>query len=58
MFFRCCIGNIYRKEWKDRVCVVCFLKFFIDFVMMLRGYYCEKGDELVVGELFESFLNV
>ena len=51
---RCCTGNTYRKEWKDRACVACPSKPPTDSVTMLRGYYCEKGDEPVAGEPPES----
>ena len=46
----CCSGNTYRKSWRKRDCVPCPTKPPTDAVSMLRGYYCEKGDEPVAGE--------
>lgn len=52
--FGCCTGNTYRKEWRDKNCVACPSKPPTDSISMLRGYYCEKGDEPVASEPPES----
>ena len=51
--FRCCEGNTYRPNWYDDACVACLQKPAspTNSKSNLRGYYCEKGKEKVVGKL-------